>query len=265
MKHVLLSNNISLSYIDEGEGDTVVLLHGFCGSSAYWKEVYPSLAEKYRVIVPDLRGHGLSSVAEQPFTISDMSQDIALLLESLHISKAMLFGHSLGGYITLAFAENYQEKLAGFALIHSSGYPDDEAGKENRTKAIHSIQEHGMEPFMRTLAPKLFAPTHVTSMKEKVEEIKEIGLATPRLGAMHTLAAMRDRPDRNHVITAATARVLLLAGSEDQIIPAEKTLIADLPHVTQVKLEGVGHISMLEAPNKLLHALHTFLDKANGE
>jgi len=261
MKHALLPNGVSLSYVDQGAGDTVVLLHGFCGSSAYWQYVIPALAEQYRVIAPDLRGHGVSSVPQEPYSIEEMADDIALLLAELDISKAALFGHSLGGYITLAFAEKHQNRLVGFSLIHSMAYPDSEEAKANRTKAAESIREHGMEPFIKTLVPKLFAPAHLETMEDKVRLAKEIGLKTPRLGAMNTLAAMRDRPDRNQVLENTLVPILLLAGSEDQIIPAEKTFSVDLPHITQQKLEGVGHMGMYESPDQLLAGMKAFLDK----
>ncbi|WP_051317056.1 alpha/beta fold hydrolase [Ectobacillus panaciterrae] len=118
--------NATISYADEGNGEPIVLLHGFCGSHAYWEKVIPELAKNCRVIAPDLRGHGKSSVTESDYSIQDMAEDIKHLLDKLETDKATIFSHSLGGYIVLAFAERYSERLKGFSLVHSTAYPDSE-------------------------------------------------------------------------------------------------------------------------------------------
>src|ERR1700730_12546520 len=123
-KKTIEFNDIVLAYENQGSGEALVLLHGLCGSSAYWEKVLPSLSEQYRVIAPDLRGHGHSGISEEPYPMELMAHDIAELLEKLQIPQAILFGHSLGGYVTLAFAEFYPEKLHAISLIHSSGFPD---------------------------------------------------------------------------------------------------------------------------------------------
>jgi 3-oxoadipate enol-lactonase len=140
-KNTIEFNSIVLAYEDQGSGEPLVLLHGLCGSANYWDKVLPQLSEQYRVIAPDLRGHGQSGISDEPYPMELMAHDIAELLEKLHIPQAILFGHSLGGYVTLAFAEQYPEKLHAFSLVHSSGFPDDENGKANRDKGIAAISE----------------------------------------------------------------------------------------------------------------------------
>jgi 3-oxoadipate enol-lactonase len=258
VKRTLEFNGIIMAYEDQGSGDPLVLLHGLCGSSEYWDKAIPLLSAHYRVIAPDLRGHGQSGVSDEPYMMELMANDIAELLEKLAISKVLLLGHSLGGYITLAFAEKHPDKLNGFGLIHSSGFPDDDKGKANRTKAIEGILEHGIEPFIEGLNPKLFAPAHLETMKETVEQIRQIGIATNPLGAMNVLTGMRDRVDRNQVIADAQVHVLLLAGEEDQIIPLDNAFAIDGPHVTQVKLADTGHMSMQEQPEALVSEILSF-------
>jgi 3-oxoadipate enol-lactonase len=251
-------NHIIMAYEDQGSGDPIVLLHGLCGSSEYWDKAIPLLSAHYRVIAPDLRGHGQTGVSDEPYMMALMANDIAELLEKLDISKALLLGHSLGGYVSLAFAEKHPDKLNGFGLIHSSGFPDDEKGKANRTKAIEGIDEHGIAPFIAGLNPKLFAPAHLETMKETVEKIRLIGIATSPVGAVNVLRGMRDREDRNQVIADAQVPVLLLAGEADQIIPPDKTFAIHGPHVTQVKLADTGHMSMQEQPAALVTEILSF-------
>jgi 3-oxoadipate enol-lactonase len=260
-KQILEINGIVLAYEDQGKGEPIVLLHGLCGSSTYWDKVLPLLSENYRVIAIDLRGHGQSGVSDEPYTMELLAHDISELLEKLHIPQALIFGHSLGGYITLAFAEKYPEKLSAFSLVHSSGFHDDEKGKANRDKAIEGIRDHGIESFIAGLNPKLFAPDHLESMKPAVEHIRQIGLATSPIGVMNVLAGMRDREDRNHVIADAQVPVLLIAGEEDQIIPLEKAFAVQGEHITQVKLADAGHMSMQERPFALFEQMLAFADR----
>jgi 3-oxoadipate enol-lactonase len=259
-KQTVEFNGINMAFEDHGNGEPLVLLHGLCGSSAYWDKVIPALSQHYRVIAPDLRGHGESGVSDEPYLMDLMAHDISELLERLHIPQALLFGHSLGGYVTLAFAEKFSDKLNGFSLVHSSGFPDDEKGKANRDKAIESIRENGMEPFIDGLNPKLFAPAHLESMKDTVEEIRQTGIHTNPIGAMNVLAGMRDRQDRNQVIADAQVPVLLIAGDADQLIPLEKAFSVQGDHITQVKLANSGHMSMQEQPAAIIEQILAFAD-----
>lgn len=100
-------NGTTIAYQEQGEGETVVLLHGFCGSSAYWEKVLPLLAEQYRVICPDLRGHGSTDAPMGAYTIEQMADDVVGLMEELGIEKYTLLGHSMGGYVALSLAQRY--------------------------------------------------------------------------------------------------------------------------------------------------------------
>lgn len=263
VKQVQLENGLEIAYQEEGNDkqETIVLLHGFCGSSAYWSKVLPALSQSYRVVAVDLRGHGSSAAPDEPYTMERFAEDLSLLADKLEWGQVHLFGHSLGGYVTLAFAQKYADKLKSFGLIHSTGYPDDEAAKANRDKGAENIRENGMEPFIKALVPKLFAPGHVSAMPDDVRLAKEIGFATKPTGAIQTLKAMRDREDRNEVLRSTKLPVLLVAGREDQIIPSEKTFIINGQNVEQVMLGHSGHMGMLEEPNALTEAIVRFVSK----
>ncbi|ANE45147.1 alpha/beta hydrolase [Paenibacillus swuensis] len=260
---IKLSNGLEMSYLDEGsataEQAPVVLLHGYCGSSAYWEKFIPMISEDYRVIAPDLRGHGNSSAPQGAYSMEIMAEDIRLLLEELELNKVHLLGHSLGGYITLAFAETHSDSLKSFGLIHSTGYPDTPEGKAGRGKAISTIREQGLEVFMDGLAPKLFAPSHRQSGLDAVDTVKNIGLGTEPHAAAAAAEGMRDRPDRTAVIADTNLRVLLVAGGEDGVIPPEKTFSSTGNHITQARLESAGHMSMLETPRQLAAVVKEFL------
>ncbi|CAG7652552.1 hypothetical protein PAESOLCIP111_06566 [Paenibacillus solanacearum] len=261
MQTIPLNGGIT-AYSDQGEGVPVVLLHGFCGSSAYWDEVVPLLAQGCRVIVPDLRGHGGSSArAEQVYTMDNFAGDVASLADALDTERVVLLGHSLGGYATLAFADKYPDKLLGFGLIHSTAFPDDEKGKEGRLKSQQTIKEQGLPAFVEGLIPKLFAPSHVETMPEAVRKAKEIGLGTNPEAAVATLEGMRTRPDRNHILSAAKVPVLLAAGTEDQIVPLERAFSVTGERIEQKRITGAGHMSMMEAPGELTKIILDFIGR----
>ncbi|WP_308638473.1 alpha/beta fold hydrolase [Paenibacillus silvisoli] len=272
-KQLSLANNVfqlpggeTIAYYDsapqsgESAAAAIVLLHGFCGSSAYWAEVVPALAACGRVIAPDLRGHGGSSAPRQsPYEMERFAEDLLLLARELGLAPFHLFGHSLGGYVSLAFAERQPELLKSFGLVHSTAKPDSEEAKGNRDKAAASLLADGIGPFVEGLVPKLFAPEHRTSMTDAVTHIVEIGRGTSAAGAAATALGMKARPDRTAVLEGLDVPRLLVAGSEDAVIAPANTFTVDGPHVTQSLLEGSGHMSMIEAPEQLAGELISFL------
>lgn len=246
----------NICYSDQGKGEVIVLLHGFCGSSEYWEKVIPLLTANYRVIAPDLRGHGASDAPLGAYTIEQMADDVLSVLDALEIPECYLLGHSLGGYITLSFAQRYASRLKGFGLIHSSGYPDSEEARENRLKSVSTINNEGIFAFVDQLVPGLFAPGAAPQLLERA---KEIGYKTPPQGAVGAAMAMRERPDRRDVISATTLPVLLVAGAEDSKVSPERTFTSDNPNVTKATISGVGHMSMLEAPERLSQIIKDFM------
>ncbi|MEK5381122.1 alpha/beta fold hydrolase [Niallia sp. FSL W8-0635] len=249
-----------LFYTEQGQGDPLVLIHGFCGSVDYWEYIIPLLAEKFRVLAVDLRGHGDSAYNGEPFEIEDLAKDIKLLLGALGIDKVYMFGHSLGGYVTLAFADLFEDSLKGFGLIHSTAFSDTEEGKEGRLNAIRKIQDLGIEEFVDGLIPNLFSDESLTALPTEVEKAKRIGYGTNPIAAMETQAAMRKRPDRNYVVEKAKIPVLLLKGTKDKVVSIDRVASASSPYITEIRLE-TGHMSMQEDPKRLAEAICSFIEK----
>jgi 3-oxoadipate enol-lactonase len=252
-------NETQMAYIDEGQGPVVLLIHGFCGSSAYWEQVIPVLSASYRVIAPDLRGHGQSPAGSETNTMELLADDMAALLTHLHLDQVIVFGHSLGGYVTLALVERHPNLVQKFSLVHSTALPDSEEAKVKRSQGIHSIRENGIVPFVDGLVPKLFAEAHLKTMEGQVKATIELGYLTSPAGAMHSLEGMRIRPERNHVLRDHNIPILLVAGSEDLIIPAERMFTVEGAHIQTNIIKGVGHMSMLEAPEQLIPIMTSFI------
>ncbi|WP_223067794.1 alpha/beta fold hydrolase [Paenibacillus caui] len=251
-------NGIKMAYEDQGAGEVIVLLHGFCGSSAYWDWILPILSKHYRCIAPDLRGHGSTDAPLGAYTIEQMADDVALLLDSLGIERCILLGHSMGGYVTLSLAQRYPSKLNGFGLIHSTAYPDSEEAKEKRLKAVAAVQS-GISDFIDGLVPGLFSAENAASMTEAVNLARQIGYRTPPQGAAGASLAMRERVDRRDVLSTSPLPVLLVAGEQDNVVPIERTFTADGSNVTKSVIKGAGHMSMYEAPEQLAAVIEDFV------
>ncbi len=252
------------AYEQTGSGVPVVLLHGFGGSRRYWDDVLPLLAARFCVIAPDLRGHGDSPAPEGAYTMELLAEDIAALLDRLHIDKAFVFGHSMSGYSTLAFAEKYPDRLLGFGLVNSTSLPDTEAAKEGRLRTVEQVRAEGVGPFIDGLVPRLFAPQNRTAMAAKVEKARAIGYGTSPQGVIGGALGMRERPDRTGVLSRTELPALLLAGEMDEVIVPERRFPVNKPNITAVQLPGTGHISMMEDPAGFGEALTAFIEKSGG-
>lgn len=258
-------NGSTIAYEQQGQGETVVLLHGFCGSSAYWEKVQPLLADQYQVIAPDLRGHGATDAPLGAYSIGQMADDVAGLMEALGISKYTLLGHSMGGYVTLSLAQRYASRLNAFGLIHSTGYPDSEEAREKRLQAVSLIRSEGITKFVDGLVPGLFSPETVNKLQSEVNRVKEIGYRTPPQGASGAALAMRERVDRRDVMADTALPLLLVAGENDAVVPLQRLFTAEGPHVTKAVIKGAGHMSMYEAPEQLYAVISDFLRRVYNE
>lgn len=256
----LTIEGLPIRYADRGEGTAVVLLHGFVGSADYWERIVPLLEGHFRCIVPDLLGHGQSEAPPGPYTIEQMADGVADLLDALGIEQAVLLGHSMGGYTALSFAERYPNRLSAFGLIHSMPLPDDAAGKEKRDAVAERVLREGVGPFVEQSAPNWFAPDHAKRMRAELARVLEIGFATKPEGAAGAALAMRDRPDRGQVIRDSDLPVLLIAGSEDGIAPPEKAFAAENSRTVKRTIEGAGHMSLFEAPQELARQIASFVE-----
>jgi pimeloyl-ACP methyl ester carboxylesterase len=255
-KKVTLQDS-TIAYIDQGEGKPIVLLHGFCGSSRYWEHVILELSGSFRVIAPDLPGHGKSGPLKGSSSIENLADQVKNFLDELNLQEVTMFGHSLGGYITLAFAEKYSKQLNGFSLIHSTAFPDSEESKKGRQANIEKVNQSGIYSLIDGLVPKLFSPDNQD--ENYVGAAMEIGYTTSAEGAIDALNAMKDRPDRNQVLEASAMPVLLIAGEQDQIIPAEKTFSVSKANIKQSIIKDSGHMSMYENPHDLIKELQDYL------
>lgn len=249
-----------ISYMAGGEGNAVMLLHGFGVDSAAWSEQLNYLKKNCRVIAPDLPGIGVSELTSD-VSMEGVAAIIKEILEAEEIEQATVIGHSLGGYIALAFAEKYPEFLSGLGLFHSTAVADNEEKKASRQKGIEFTDKHGVKPFLETTAPKMFATITKTDNKELYEHFMKHLPEMSKEAVINYYEAMMQRPDRVEILKKIKVPVLFIYGKQDEIIPLDKTIEqASIPSISSVNiLKNSGHLGMIEEPEAANKAIEDFL------
>ncbi|MEO8173555.1 MAG: alpha/beta hydrolase [Sediminibacterium sp.] len=256
-----------ISYAVYGKGKPVVLLHGFGEDSTVWKEQVDFLKEHCLLVVPDLPGSGKSSLlTPDNISIEDYADCIHALLQHENIQSCIMLGHSMGGYITLAFAEKYPSLLTGFGLIHSTAYADSEEKKKSREKSIVLIEKYGSVAFLKNTTPNLFGAKFKSEHPEKISGLIEAGASFSKEALQQYTRAMMLRSDRTHVLISNRLPVIFVIGTEDVAAPLDDVIKqSSLPNISYIHvLQDTGHMGMWEAPEKMNHQLLNFI-AANRE
>lgn len=251
-----------LHYRITGEGTVIVLLHGFLESGEIWKSFTRRLSKTFKVITIDLPGHGLSENLNGMVTMDVMAEAVHAVLKSTGVSKCLMVGHSMGGYVTLTFAEKYPRMLKGFVLFHSNAAADSAEARINRDRTIILVQKDRQD-FIKNFIPKLFDPANVKKFGKEIENLKELAQKTSKEGVIAALEAMKNRPDRQHMLAQTKLPVLFIVGKNDSRIPMEVIIPqALLPEHSEILLlDHVGHMGFIEASAKTLHAVKGFAER----
>ena len=270
MDKTIVGKGHSVFYRDEGSGIPVLLVHGFAEDGAVWEMVAArlatglaaGLASGCRLLIPDLPGSGQSPLPPHGLSMESLAETLKDLLDREGIDRCVLIGHSMGGYINLAFIEQYPERVLAFGFFHSTAYADTAEKKANRRKSIAFIQEHGAALYIRQSTPNLFAPETRQLNPGIIEDMirRYSGFAPESLIAY--LEAMMKRPDRISVLEQFPGATLFIIGEKDPIVPLEQSLRqAAIPRLCHVHmLSTAGHMGMLEDAPGGSHAIQSFLN-----
>jgi len=252
-----------LVYRDRGEGPCLVLLHGYLESAEIWDSFVDNIPQGYRVLIPDLPGHGRSGTWGDMHSMDDLAGAVRALLEKEGIGKVFLVGHSMGGYVVMAFAEIFPEKLLGYSLFHSTPFADNDEKRENRDREISLVLCGKKRQIVLVNIPKAFSMDNVDRMPEEVERARRIALESSDQGIVALLRGMKERPDRTAILKNTSLPLLLIGGMKDNYIPAEvfDKLVALAPHAQVLRLEQSGHMGFVEEPGKVLPVLLGMMDR----
>jgi pimeloyl-ACP methyl ester carboxylesterase len=244
-------NGIELAYERSGKGPPLVLLHGFPLDHETWNKVAGLLEDTFDLILPDLRGFGESTMTEASFTMDDYASDIAGLLDHLGIAKTAIAGHSMGGYVALAFARRHPERVSALGLVSSQVLADPPDRKEGRYKTAEDVAKNGIHGVVEAMTPKFTSDADLQSIaRETMERQKPAAF----IGA---LKAMAERGDSTPLLPSVHYPVVLIHGDTDALISIDRAreVKAAVPGAQLVELTGVGHLPMLEATGKTAEAL----------
>jgi pimeloyl-ACP methyl ester carboxylesterase len=260
-----LYKNTEVRYKDEGYGVPMVLLHGYLESLDIWESFANRLAGNYRVIRPDIPGHGKSGLMGSVHTMQLMAESVKALLDKLSVNKCILIGHSMGGYITMAFVDAYPERLMGFSLFHSTPYADTDEKKTNRDREIDLVKKGKKDLIVHTNIPKSFANENIDKLKIEITRAIEIGRKTPDEGIIALLEGMKQRSDRSEVILKSHVPLLWIFGRKDNYINFEQAF--DNARINnnseKIILENSGHMGFIEEPEKSLQGIQSFIKKCS--
>ncbi len=254
--------NKEIHYTDKGRGDTIVLLHGFTEDLRIWKHFSAKLSKSYRVICIDLPGHGKSECIAGTHTMELLADSTSAVLENLKIKQCLLIGHSMGGFVTLAFASKYPGMLKGFVLFHSHCFADSPDDKRNRSRTIELVRKDRFS-FLSMFIPGLFPEDVREKFSKEIEFLKWCAGEIPREGIIAALKGMQERGDQTALLRSTKLPVLFILGLKDSRAPVAKLWdMISLPVVSEsLILRDCGHMGYIEAPEVTLKTVKNFARK----
>ena len=247
-------NNIRFNR--RGKGEPLVLIHGYPLDHTIWEEVVPLLEQKFDLIIPDLCGFGESDIIKTEPSMADYAGDIERLLDHLKIKKAIIGGHSMGGYVTLSFAHEFPDRVSGLAMISTQTAADAQDRKEARRATAKQVLEKGIGVIIDSMVPKL------SNNRIVQEYVRQVITRQKPYGIINALNAMADRPDSTELFKSFKFPVVIVHGTADELIPVDRAreMKAALPSAYYYELPGLGHMAMMEDPTKFANVINHLIE-----
>jgi pimeloyl-ACP methyl ester carboxylesterase len=248
-------DGINIAFASRGKGQAMLLLHGYPLDRSIWNAVAEMLEAEFDLIIPDLRGFGGSDAMEADRSMIEYASDLAGLLELLKIRRAHVVGHSMGGYIALAFAREFASKVAGLGLVSTQVAADTPERKTARQATARQVMMDGVESVADGMTPKLSPDARVQN------QVREVIARQRPLGLSVALDAMAGRLDSTDVLRSIKVPVVIVHGDADELIPVDRAreMKSLVPAAHYLELPGGGHLPMMENAPAVAEALR-FLD-----
>ncbi|MBA4322234.1 MAG: alpha/beta hydrolase [Odoribacter sp.] len=266
MSNYFIYNGRKIHYYDAGKGKTIVLLHGYLESAEIWRGLFKKLSKNFRVISVDLPGHGLSDMFEKSNSMEFIAMIVKELVDFLGIEKFFLTGHSLGGYVALAFLEFYPEQLLGYCLFHSHPFADSQEAIEKREREIKIVNAGKKDLMYPENVTRMFADKNLDDFSEELFRSRTIASRIPAEGIISVLKGMIARPSRLSFMEEGRVPCLWILGLMDNYIPCEHIQKeVNLPSNAGVEvLKKSGHLGFVEEEERTAEIIKKFVDKLNG-
>ncbi len=255
-----MSDTVPLHYEERGSGQPVLLLHGYPLDHTLWRAQVEALSDTYRVIAPDLRGHGQSPAPAGAYPMETLAADVTALLDQLGIAQAVWVGHSMGGYVALAALRTLPERVTGVILCASHPFADPPDKAQTRRDNARRALSEGTAAVVSGMLDMLFRPgTNLESIP--AHRVRAMMLNTSPQGVSGMLLGMADRPDAVDLLRDPAPPKAIIAGRDDQIVRLAdlQTLAAQLPHLNLRVIDEAGHLPMIEQPDATTATLRDLL------
>ena len=256
------SDDAEIFYTVMGDGLPVVLLHPFPANHKVWLLAAELLAGRYRLILPDLRGHGQSGAGGGPATMEKHAADLLRLLDASGVGKAVLAGVSIGGYVLFEFWRRHRERVSGLILCDTRAGADTAEGRANRLKAAADVEKQGPIPFIDSMIPKLLGETTRTPRPDLVERAREMMQEMSVQGIAAVQRGLAARPDSAAALKTINVPTLVLVGAEDSLTPLSEAELMQR-HIAGSRLQVIaraGHYAVFEQHEAAGKAIRGFLD-----
>lgn len=255
-------NGIRLDVSDEGAGTPILFVHGFPLTHAMWRGQTP-LADRFRLIAPDLRGFGTSEVVPGTTTMAQLADDCAALLDAMHVHEpVVLCGLSMGGYVGMQFVRRHAARLRGLVLCDTRAAADTAEAAATRLKMAEHVLQHGTAAVAEAMPPKLFAAATFADRPEIVAAVRTMIADTHPDGLAGAQRGMAEREDVRPLLPMIRVPTLVVVGREDAISPVDEMrgIAEAIPGAQFHIIEGAGHMAPLELPDEFNRVLSTFVD-----
>lgn len=256
------SDDAAIAYEALGSGPPVVLLHPFPTHRRLWLPAAQALLPRYRLILPDLRGHGESEVGEGPATMEKHACDLARVLDDAQVERAAFAGVSIGGYALFEFWRRQRNRVTALVLCNTKAQPDTAEGRANRLGAAADVLERGTEPFIDSMLPKLIGKTTHAIRPDLVEGARQMMIKMSPQGIAMVQRGMAERPDSVPTLKTINVPTLLITGDEDLLtgVPEAELMRQNIPGSQMKTIARAGHFSVWEQSEEAGRVLRQFLD-----
>ncbi len=256
-------NDCDIFYESFGSGPTLVLLHGFPLDRTIWRPQAEKLSKKYRVITPDLRGHGLSEAPEGVYTMDLYASDLKAVLDSIGVRAVVLGGLSMGGYVAFAFYRLFKERVHGLILVDTKAEADSPEARARREEQALSVLKNGSGEIAGQLIGRMFTEKTLTVNPVLAERVRRMMENTSPVGIAGALRGMAERRDSTQLLASIKVPTLVIVGEEDPITPVSdaRRMVGMIPGSELVVVPGAAHLTSLEKPDEVSRAVRRLLER----
>lgn len=250
-----------IHYSTEGQGNTLVLLHGFMESLLIWRDFSHELAKNFNVVCIDLPGHGKTECFSEVHSMELITDIVKQIADHLKIDSFVLIGHSMGGYASLQFADQYPNMLKGLGLFHSQALADTEETKKNRDRTCEIVKQN-RKNFISQFIPDLFAPENLGKFAKEISLLQSQVIDMTSAAIIAAQNGMKIREDKLNVLTDLQAPILFILGKKDTRVVLQQAMEqAKLPAHSEILIVNVGHMGYIEARDETLFTIKAFTEK----